>query len=36
MDAASRDIASSEAGVSTDTRGEEDRVRLDSTSSTEK
>jgi len=35
MDAASRDIASSEAGVFTDTQGEEDRVRLDGTSSTE-
>jgi len=35
MDAASPDIASSEAGVATDTRGEEDRMRLDGTSSTE-
>jgi len=35
MDAASRDISSLEAGVATDMRGEEDRVRLDGTSSTE-
>jgi len=35
MDAASPDIASSEARVATDTRGEEDRMRLDGTSSTE-
>ena len=36
MNAASSAIASSEAGVATDTRGEKDRVRLDDTSSTEK